>query len=304
MRTRWTVFSLWVGFSMLGWAAAAAESAPEPRSAYLDLADGARLHYLEVGQGPAILFVPGWTMPAEIWEPQLRHFARKHRVIALDPRSQGRSSKTGDGSYPAARARDLEAVLRQLQLSPALLVCWSMAVNECVTYTGIAGTGQLRGLVLVDGTAGPPSAEGNLLRFLRYLLLEWQKDRRRTFTEELVRSMYRTPQSEEYIRRITEASLQTPMDTATVLALSEMVEDSSPYLARIDKPVLIVAAGGRQVESYRQLQSRIPGSRLEVFEEAGHALFVDQAEKFNRLLEEFDRTVSRPTATPEEGDLR
>lgn len=33
--------------------------------------DGVKLHYLESGTGPTILFVPGWTMPAEIWQPQI-----------------------------------------------------------------------------------------------------------------------------------------------------------------------------------------------------------------------------------------
>src|SRR3989442_1025216 len=37
--------------------------------------DSVRLHYLSGGSGSTIVFVPGWTMPADIWEPQLRCFA-------------------------------------------------------------------------------------------------------------------------------------------------------------------------------------------------------------------------------------
>ena len=37
--------------------------------------DGVKLHYLESGTGSTILFVPGWTMPAEIWQPQMEHFS-------------------------------------------------------------------------------------------------------------------------------------------------------------------------------------------------------------------------------------
>jgi non-heme chloroperoxidase len=29
--------------------------------------DGVKLHYLEAGSGPSMVFVPGWTMPAWIW---------------------------------------------------------------------------------------------------------------------------------------------------------------------------------------------------------------------------------------------
>jgi pimeloyl-ACP methyl ester carboxylesterase len=39
------------------------------------------------------------------------------------------------------------------------------------------------------------------------------------------------------------------------------------------------------------MQKRIPGSKIERFDDAGHALFVDDAEKFNIMLEEFITTL-------------
>jgi pimeloyl-ACP methyl ester carboxylesterase len=35
------------------------------------------------------------------------------------------------------------------------------------------------------------------------------------------------------------------------------------------------------------MQKQIAGSRLERFESAGHALFVDEADRFNAVLDEF-----------------
>ena len=58
----------------------------EFKSAHFVTSDGVRLHYLDAGSGPPLVFVPGWTMPAWIWEPQLSHFSASHRVVALDPR--------------------------------------------------------------------------------------------------------------------------------------------------------------------------------------------------------------------------
>jgi len=40
----------------------------EAKSGFFTTSDGVKLHYLEAGQGPAIVFVPGWTMPGWIWE--------------------------------------------------------------------------------------------------------------------------------------------------------------------------------------------------------------------------------------------
>jgi non-heme chloroperoxidase len=63
----------------------------ETRSAHFATSDGVRLHYLDAGKGPAIVFVPGWMVPGWMWQPQIEHFSKKYRVIALDPRSQGES---------------------------------------------------------------------------------------------------------------------------------------------------------------------------------------------------------------------
>ena len=69
-------------------ATASASAKPAAKSGYFTSSDGVRLHYLEAGSGPAIVFVPGWTNPAWIWEPQIRNFSKKYRVVALEPRFQ------------------------------------------------------------------------------------------------------------------------------------------------------------------------------------------------------------------------
>ena len=39
--------------------------------------------------------------------------------------------------------------------------------------------------------------------------------------------------------------------------------------------------------TYQDMQKRIPESRIEVLENVGHALFVDDADRFNSLLDAF-----------------
>ena len=72
---------------------------PAPaQSGFFTTGDGVQLHYLQAGQeGHSILFVPGWTMPAWIWEHQIAHFSRHYRVVAFDPRSHGDSERVTEG---------------------------------------------------------------------------------------------------------------------------------------------------------------------------------------------------------------
>ncbi|MDE2498033.1 MAG: alpha/beta hydrolase, partial [Xanthomonadaceae bacterium] len=61
---------------------------------FVTVSDGVRIHYVDGGlrNGPALLFIPGWTMDAGVWRDQMQRFAQDYRVIAIDPRSQGESS--------------------------------------------------------------------------------------------------------------------------------------------------------------------------------------------------------------------
>lgn len=267
-----------------------------PRSATIRTPDGESIHYLEAGRGPAILFVPGWTMPAEIFAPQLAHFGLRWRVVSMDLRGQGRSSKPSDNLDPLSRGRDIKALVDQLKLAPVMLVGWSNGVADVAAYVEQFGTMGIAGFVFVDGTAGsaldPGLAAGAMKFFSGFI-----KDRR-SATEAFVRSMYRKPQSEAYLKEITEASLQTPTDTAVALGISTVASDFRDALAKIDKPAMLVVTESPFIKYYEDMRTRIKGVRYEVFAEVGHALFVDDAARFNALVEEFART-SRAAQPPD-----
>jgi microsomal epoxide hydrolase len=265
------------------------------KSGFVTTSDGVRIHYLEAGPGssaaktPAILFVPGWTMPAEIWAPQITHFSKTRRVVAMDPRSQGLSSQTSEGNYPEARARDIKAVVDQLKLAPAVLVGWSLGVKELVAYVKQFGCNTVAGLVLVDGAAGldpqPDLMRAPLDRFLRL-----QRDRPAEAAR-FVRGMYKKPQAPEYLDRITRASLRTPTNTAIALMLEYVASDFRPDLAKISRPTLIVATTGPYIYTMEDMQKRIPQARLEFMDGVGHALFVDDPPRFNSLLGDFLKSL-------------
>jgi microsomal epoxide hydrolase len=243
-----------------------------------------KIHYIDAGRGPAMLFVPGWTISARIWEPQIAYFSATHRVIAMDPRGQGDSDKPTDGYYPAARARDIKAVVDELRLAPVVLIGWSMAVAEVASYVEQFGTSTLSAVVLVDGIAGTdpnPGLTASMVNFVGAM----QTDRAKT-TDGFVRSMYRTSQREDYLAGIIADSLKMPTSAAVAVMVGTITTDARAGLAKIDKPVLLATApGGPWTAVYQDMQARMRGCRVVSFDGAGHALFVDQAAKFNTEVE-------------------
>ncbi len=121
------------------------------KSEFFKTSDGVRIHYVEAGSGRAIVFIPGWTMPAWIWQKQIDEFSKKYHVIAVDPRSQGESDKPPSGHLPETRSRDYKELVDHLGLKQPVLVGWSMACGELVKYAEQFGTDNVGGLVLVDG---------------------------------------------------------------------------------------------------------------------------------------------------------
>jgi len=249
--------------------------------------DSVRLHYLSAGTGPTIVFIPGWTMPADIWEPQLRYFARSHRVIALDPRSQGGSARVSDGNFVDRRAQDVHELVRHLGAQPVVLVGWSLGVVEVLQVVERFGTADVAGLVLVDGViwVAPHSSFATLVDSMLARML---RDRR-TFTAAFVHDMYRTRQDSHYLARVTRAALSTPTPTAyTLLASAYAVgrRDWRAALSRVDRPVLCVGTGFMR-ETADTVRARVLDAQVEIFEDAGHAIFIDEPGRFNRVLERF-----------------
>ena len=263
--------------------------APLARNDFFKTSDGVRLHYLESGTGPAILFVPGWTMPGEIWQAQIQYFSRTYHVVALDPRSQGESERTAEGNFPERRARDIKELVEHLDLSPVVLVGWSLGVREALTYVQMFGTSRLSALVLVDGevwAATSPSSYQGRAEFLHKL-----QENRAEFTDNFVRSMFRKPQSTEYLERIVADSLKTPTNTAVAL-LAELYlwNDLRPTLAKVDVPLLFVVRSEHS-DQVAIVHSIVSAAETEVFEDAGHALFVDDSDRFDNVLDKF---LTRP----------
>jgi microsomal epoxide hydrolase len=167
-----------------------------------------------------------------------------------------------------------------------VLVGWSMGVSEAAMFVDQFGTADLAGLVLVDASLGGDPNPDRVLALVQWLGAV-QADRAKA-TADFVRSMFKTPQPESYLARLTRDALQTPSSAAVALFVGSMATSTRAALQKIDKPTLIVyASSSASNPAYEQMRARIAGSRLERFESAGHALFVDEPDRFNALLDGF-----------------
>ena len=119
-------------------------------------------------------------------------------------------------------------------------------------------------------------------------------DLRRKQADGFVRTMFKRPQSEDYIKRLVDASVQVPADTAVVLIYDMIaVKDFTAGFAKVDRPVLFAYQPEMQATADLLKTKFGYRVRLEKFDGDGHALFVEDTEKFNRVLEEFVQSLPK-----------
>jgi pimeloyl-ACP methyl ester carboxylesterase len=250
-----------------------------------------KIRYLEAGSGDRYLvFIPGWTMTAEIWREQIPYFAaRGYHVVAYDPRSHGKTSKTDEGNTYAQHAADLHALLKTLNIEDVTLIGWSSGVTVLLDYMTSPESIRPDKMVLVDGSPKGLRSEdfpgGITVDQARRVGLGLQQDRKK-FTDQFVRGMFRIRQAETLYKEITESSLKTPMGAAMALFFDGLTGDRRDALRRIRTPTLIIVTGdNRQVGEY--MKSELRSSKLEVITDAGHALFMEKPQTFNQTVEAF-----------------
>jgi microsomal epoxide hydrolase len=259
---------------------------------YFSTDDHVQLHYLESGQGLPIIFIPGWLLPAEIWRFQLEGLAEDFHVIALDPRSQGDSQMTHQGNDPIRQAHDIQQLMDHLQLNSVVLVGWSHGSFQTLAYEGQFGTDRLYAMVLVDSPLAPattnPAAAGSRMKFLK----SYQTDHNATIRN-FIWGLFKNHPSSDFTKKLVQAASRTPIDIGLDLMNNAFPGDAwQPTIQVMRQIPMLYAVTPKFTPQAQYLTEVDPLARVEFFNNAGHALFVDEVDHFNETLREFLRKAA------------
>ena len=92
--------------------------------------NGARIRYVEAGSGEAIVLIHGRAGSAGTWTPIMANLSRNYRVVALDCRGHGQSSKPHDPKqYGREMSMDIVRLLNHLGIKKAHVLGYSMGAG-------------------------------------------------------------------------------------------------------------------------------------------------------------------------------
>lgn len=255
--------------------------------------NGADLYYEDHGEGQPIIFLHGMGAGLRYFEPQLTGLSDEHRALAFDFRGQGRSEKTELGHTLPQYAQDLHAFLGQLDLDNVVLVGWSLGALVSWDYVDQFGTERIRALVDVDMEPSPLKREGYdhgsyTVEGLHDALVDIQTDPLGLIERSIDRLLKDSPSRELRTMMFDEDSRTPPSIQGAILL--ELLRDYRDVLPEIDVPTLVCAGADekwRSVASVKYAAELIPNAELELFDDSGHCITVEEPKRFNQVVSDF-----------------
>ncbi len=266
---------------------------------YLEVDDGAKIYYEEQGQGQPILLVHGWMCSSRFWRKNVPELAREFRVVTVDLRGYGRSSKALTGHTMAQYARDVRTLMEHLKLQDVVLAGWSMGGSVVLSYYDqYRADCRLQALALVDAAPFPFSPadwNSHALRGYNYdgmqaTFAAYTADPRKFATSFAIRILKEKPSAADLDWIVTEM-LKTPPWIAEAAYSDFLMSNCAKILPSIDHPVVVFAANSEVfangIAMGKAIAGQVPQATFVAFDDAGHTLFYERPQKFNAALVAF-----------------
>jgi pimeloyl-ACP methyl ester carboxylesterase len=255
------------------------------------------------GSGPAVVLVHGLASSSDTWIPTIDRLAETHRIIAPDLPGHGRSAKPRGDYSLGAYANFLRDLLANLECPRATIVGHSfgggIAMQFAYQHPDIAER-----LVLVSSgglgdevswllrTLSAPGVE-HLLGLATLPLVRNAADRTGTLLTKV--GLQPSEQANEIHNAYTSLA-SAEARSALVHTIRSVIDLQGQRVSASDRihvagdlPTLIVW-GSRDriipVTHAHDAHELIPGSRLELFEQAGHFPHTEEPARFGAALEE------------------
>ena len=270
---------------------------------YATAHDGVRLYHEEAGRGTPIVFVHEFGGDHRSWEPQMRHFSRRHRCVTFSARGYPPSDvPEALASYSQEIAvKDIVSVMDACGIDRAHVVGLSMG-GFAVLHLGLQAPQRARSLVVAGAGYG---AEKQYEEYFRNVSLEVANQFEtqgaavfaKTYSQAGTRIQYQAKDLrgwQEFATQLGEHSARGSANTMRgVQARRPSIYDLEDGLKKLALPVLVMVGD----EDFHCLQPgifmkmAIPASGLCVLPKSGHTLNLEEPEAFNRQVAEFIAAV-------------
>jgi pimeloyl-ACP methyl ester carboxylesterase len=98
--------------------------------------DGIKLHYVEGGEGPALILLAGWPQTWWSFHKVMPILAKYHKVIVVDFRGMGTSSKPTEGYSKKNMAGDIALLIKKMGLDKVSIAGHDIGASIAISFAG------------------------------------------------------------------------------------------------------------------------------------------------------------------------
>jgi pimeloyl-ACP methyl ester carboxylesterase len=264
----------------------------------IDRAPPSRVHWIEypsvIAGGGAVVLLHGLGSSAEDWLLQAPVLQDRHRVIAIDLPGFGKSRRLAGWPSIADYAGAVGGAMAEAGMPAAHVIGLSLG-GSVALQLGLDEPERILSLTLVNTFASLHLRPAAVLRTsVRFgLVLLGRMDRVGAW---VAKELFPEPQQADLRRyaaeRLTHSDRRSYIQAGQALARFNVFR----RLGEVRCPTLVVAGENDTtipLSAKQRLSQEIRGARLAQFPNSGHATPIDEAQAFNRAVEQFLDEVER-----------
>ncbi len=261
--------------------------------------DGKKVHYVEKGNGRPIILIHGFLYHTVMWKKNIDALAEKFKVYAIDLWGWGYSERLEPKEYSFdLYGKQVTRFMDAMNIKKATLVGQSMGGGISV-YVAAHHPERVDRLILVDPAVipYPMTTIGKIyqLPFIGEFLNAIPGD---ALMKSNIKSIWfydKSKVTEEYVKEVLQPICIKGSSAGAMYILRNVlkppyVEAEANLLAKMNKPILIIHGKEDKavpLDRSQALSDLWKGSKLVVFERAGHSAHEEYPDRFNKLATDF-----------------
>jgi 3-oxoadipate enol-lactonase len=256
--------------------------------------NGQSLGYAETGgcEATPIIFLHGVGSDKSVWHPQLDHFGKTRRAIAFDYPGYGDSDPAPVGTTRDDYAAAIHSAMEALTVTQAHICGLSLGGVVAIAIHHLAPE-RCASLILADSFAFHPDG-----RAIYERSVAGSRDLP-AMAEARVDVLLAQPADPEVRREVVETMSRIDPAGYRIGAEAVWLADQRDRAGAIRVPTLVLCGTDDKItppDLSDELAGLVPGSRIEMIQNAGHLTNLEQPEEFNRIVGAFIRAVDSGAA--------